>query len=194
MATLVKQQTEQVDPGILRVIAARNTPNFYIVDDRLRVLFAWAPESEPAFPEVSLIASAPDRLPASIERGVRALTQSMSIKTPVSLATLLGSSSSVVLRVMPLSSSDGRPHYGVFLEHFKSRSGIRPAAKHYNLTPREVDVLEQIIKGASTVQIAERLHIAESTVQDHVKNISVKMRVRKRSEIVACVLGLLPPA
>jgi DNA-binding NarL/FixJ family response regulator len=191
MSQVVKEQSQEVDPGILRVIAARSTPNFYIVDERLRVLFAWAPESEPTFAELSLIAPAPDRLPASIERGVRALTQSMSVKAPISLATLLGSS--VVLRVMPLASSDGRPHYGVFLEHFKTRSGIRPAAKHYNLTPREVDVLEQIVKGASTVQIAERLHIAESTVQDHVKNISVKMRVRKRSEIVACVLGLLPP-
>ena len=192
MATLEQQQAQQMDPGILRVIAARNTPNFYIVDERLRVLFAWAPEGEQSFSEISLIAPAPDRLPAALERGVRALTQSISVKAPISLATLLGAT--VVLRVMPLASSDGRPHYGVFLEHFTTRSGIRPAAKHFNLTPREVDVLEQVVKGASTLQIAERLHIAESTVQDHVKNISVKMRVRKRSEIVACVLGLLPPA
>jgi DNA-binding NarL/FixJ family response regulator len=191
MATVVKQQPAEIDPGILRVIAARSTPNFYIVDESLKVLFAWAPEGESAFAEISLLAPGPDRLPVAIERGVRSLTQSMSIKAPISLATLLGAT--VVLRVMPLASSDGRPHYGVFLEPFKTRSGIRPAAKHYNLTPREVDVLEQIVKGASTVQIAERLHIAESTVQDHVKNISVKMRVRKRSEIVARVIGLLPP-
>jgi DNA-binding CsgD family transcriptional regulator len=191
MASLVKPQPQQVDPGVLRVIAARSTPNFYIVDEDLRVLFAWAPEGEHEFAEISLLAPAPDRLPAALERGVRALTLSMSVKAPISLATLLAAS--VVLRVMPLSSTDGRAHYGVFLEHFKTRSGIRPAAKHYNLTPREVDVLEQIVKGASTVQIAERLHIAESTVQDHVKNISVKMRVHKRSEIVARVIGLLPP-
>ncbi len=191
MNTLMKPQAQQIDPGVLRVIAARSTPNFYIVDERLRVLFAWSNEGEPSFGDISLLAPGPDRLPAALERGVRSLTQSMSVKAPISLATLLGPT--VVLRVMPLSSSDGRPHYGVFLETFKTRSGIRPAAKHYNLTPREVDVLEQIVKGASTVQIAERLHIAESTVQDHVKNISVKMQVRKRSEIVARVIGLLPP-
>jgi DNA-binding CsgD family transcriptional regulator len=191
MARLITHQAQLVDPSVLRVIAARSTPHFYIVDDRLQVLFSWSPDNEPAFGEISLMAPAPDRLPAALERGVRALTQSMSVSAPISLATLLRPT--VVLRVVPLASREGRLHYGIFLEHFKTRSGIRPAAKHYNLTPREVDVLEMIVKGASTGQIAEQLHIAESTVQDHVKNISVKMQVRKRSEIVARVLGSLPP-
>lgn len=60
MSRVVKEQAQEVDPGILRFIAARSTPNFYIVAERLRVLLVWAPESEPTLTEISLLAPVPD--------------------------------------------------------------------------------------------------------------------------------------
>jgi LuxR family maltose regulon positive regulatory protein len=61
------------------------------------------------------------------------------------------------------------------------------------LTPREVEVLRQIVQGASNHTIAERLVIAESTVKTHIYHIFAKMEVSNRTEAAARSreLGLL---
>ena len=61
------------------------------------------------------------------------------------------------------------------------------------LTPREVEVLMQIVQGASNHTIAERLVITESTVKTHIYHIFAKMEVSNRTEAVARSreLGLL---
>jgi LuxR family maltose regulon positive regulatory protein len=53
------------------------------------------------------------------------------------------------------------------------------------LTPREVEVLRQIVQGASNRDIAERLVITESTVKTHVYHIFSKMDVSNRTEAAA---------
>jgi len=52
------------------------------------------------------------------------------------------------------------------------------------LTPREIDVLNELAKGLSNKLIADALHITEYTVKDHVKNILAKLRVSDRTEAV----------
>ena len=52
------------------------------------------------------------------------------------------------------------------------------------LTTREVEVLEQIAKGMRNKEIAGTLHISEETVQGHVKNIFLKLKVHDRTEAV----------
>jgi DNA-binding NarL/FixJ family response regulator len=52
------------------------------------------------------------------------------------------------------------------------------------LTPREIDVLNELAKGLSNKLIADSLHITEYTVKDHVKNILAKLRVSDRTEAV----------
>ena len=58
----------------------------------------------------------------------------------------------------------------------------------YGLTRREQTVTELVCSGLSTREIGARLHIAESTVQDHLKSIFDKVGVRRRSELVATIL------
>ncbi len=48
-------------------------------------------------------------------------------------------------------------------------------------------MLELLVAGLTTAEIAERLCISEGTVGDHVKSLFRKTRTNKRSELVARV-------
>lgn len=48
------------------------------------------------------------------------------------------------------------------------------------LTPREIDVLQEVVSGATNKEIAERLHITENTVKIHLRNILEKLHVQNR--------------
>lgn len=59
---------------------------------------------------------------------------------------------------------------------------------HADLTPRELDVLNQLCKGKSYKMIAEALFICEETVRRHIKNMYRKLEVSSKSEAVAKAL------
>lgn len=48
------------------------------------------------------------------------------------------------------------------------------------LTAREMEVLEEVVKGASNTEIADTLHITENTVKIHLRNILEKLHVQNR--------------
>ncbi len=52
----------------------------------------------------------------------------------------------------------------------------------YGLTPRECEVAQQVISGASTVEASAALRILPYTLQDHLKSIFDKVGVRSRGE------------
>ena len=53
------------------------------------------------------------------------------------------------------------------------------------LTTRQTEVLSLIANGASTIQIAQSLHLSQETVRNHVRNILRRLRVHSRVEAVA---------
>ena len=57
-------------------------------------------------------------------------------------------------------------------------------ATAYGLSPRERNVVDLIVRGASTKQISQALYISEYTVQDHLSNIFDKISVRDRRALV----------
>jgi DNA-binding NarL/FixJ family response regulator len=57
------------------------------------------------------------------------------------------------------------------------------------LTPREHDVLQALVQGASTTRIAEVLGIRAATVRTHLKSVMVKLGVHSRVEAVALLLA-----
>lgn len=63
---------------------------------------------------------------------------------------------------------------------------LRPAETH-QLTRRELQVMDLIAEGCSNKEIAVRLGIAIHTVKTHVHNLLLKLGLRTRLEVAACV-------
>jgi predicted ATPase/DNA-binding CsgD family transcriptional regulator len=61
----------------------------------------------------------------------------------------------------------------------------RPPA---GLTPRELEIAELVVQGMTNRHIAERLVIAERTVEGHVERIRGKLGVHSRKEIAASIM------
>jgi DNA-binding NarL/FixJ family response regulator len=63
-----------------------------------------------------------------------------------------------------------------------NQSGQEPAEETDPdaLTEREVEVLEQVVTGATNKEIAATLHITENTVKIHLRNILEKLHVQNR--------------
>lgn len=55
----------------------------------------------------------------------------------------------------------------------------------YNLTPRENEIAQLILKGASAKAVAERLCISVTTTYKHIANMYKKMNVTNRQEFIA---------
>jgi len=55
----------------------------------------------------------------------------------------------------------------------------------YALSPREREVVRELVAGLDTRAVTERLFISRHTVQDHLKSIFEKVRVHSRRELLA---------
>lgn len=78
------------------------------------------------------------------------------------------------------------------LEMFRQHTPPRHA--DYNLTDREVAVLERLVDGDGYRQIADALFISVYTVRAHLRNVYEKLHVHSKSQAVSKALqeGLLP--
>ena len=63
-----------------------------------------------------------------------------------------------------------------------------------DLTPRETDVLEQIVHGKSNKEIATELDISEATVKTHINSLLSKLGVTDRTQAATAAIrrGLVP--
>ncbi len=57
-----------------------------------------------------------------------------------------------------------------------------------NLSPREFEVLQLIVRGNKTNQIADRLHVSIHTINSHRKNILKKLNIRSPAELIVYAL------
>jgi DNA-binding NarL/FixJ family response regulator len=83
----------------------------------------------------------------------------------------------------------GRSHIpAAIAERLAERMGTE------DLTPRETDVLEQIVQGKSNKEIATELDISEATVKTHINSLLSKLGVTDRTQAATAAIrrGLVP--
>ena len=68
---------------------------------------------------------------------------------------------------------------------FKEGKGISSDQKDFDLSDREVSVLNLLAEGYNYQEIAENLFISVDTVRHHIRNIYRKLHVHSQSEAVA---------
>lgn len=88
-----------------------------------------------------------------------------------------------------IGTKPGASQTAVIIEraHSSQIAGLLMLA--YDLTMREREVLQGVLKGLVTKEIAHVLHMSTNTVQDHLKSIFDKVGVHSRGELIARVLG-----
>jgi len=74
------------------------------------------------------------------------------------------------------------------LEMFARLTPPQAPAEDYGLTPRESEILQQLVDGLTMRQIADRLDVSYHTVDAHIRNIYDKLHVHSRSRAVAKAL------
>lgn len=52
------------------------------------------------------------------------------------------------------------------------------------ISSREYEILQEIAKGLSNKEIAEKLFVSESTVKTHVSNLFTKLDVKRRTQAI----------
>lgn len=68
------------------------------------------------------------------------------------------------------------------------KESLSAAIDLYALTPREVEILAQLVEGKSYKMVGAALHISYNTVNSHVRHIYDKLHVHSLGEVVAKAL------
>jgi DNA-binding NarL/FixJ family response regulator len=87
---------------------------------------------------------------------------------------------------------------GRMLEEFRrvsQQAGQDPQEKTEALTLREQEILSLVAKGATNIEIADKLHVSIHTVKTHMRKILAKLHQGRRYEAASYALreGLIPP-
>jgi DNA-binding CsgD family transcriptional regulator len=90
-------------------------------------------------------------------------------------------------RITP--SAAGERDLAVTIERASAAERLDLFARAHGLSPREVELLAGLARGSDTRQLAARLHLAENTVQDHLKSVFAKTGTRNRRSLMARALG-----
>lgn len=83
-----------------------------------------------------------------------------------------------------MNTQSSSVHLAVLFGPAKPADMLPLIAEAYGLSVREKQILDQIVRGASTKELARTLHISAYTVQDHLKSIFVKTGVSSRRELI----------
>jgi DNA-binding CsgD family transcriptional regulator len=173
-----------------RTALAVHDEAFYILDGNLEIVLAWSTERQGRIAATDLPPHAAERLPAMLEASVRELTAGWAT-SPIKEPGIARPVPFLVVRTQPMSGPAGS-FVGVRVDRFQPPNSLTGAALRFHISPREVQVLALVLDGDHLDQIAARLHITSSTVQDHIKSMLDKTASRNRSELIARVLGWEP--
>ncbi len=98
---------------------------------------------------------------------------------PTRAAELLAAVKDVFAGGAPMTSNIARK----VVQSFKRTAATAPEAE--NLSPRETEVLDYLVKGFSYKEVADVLKISYGTVHTHIERIYKKLHVQSRAQAVA---------
>ncbi|HET7705439.1 MAG TPA: helix-turn-helix transcriptional regulator [Thermoanaerobaculia bacterium] len=76
----------------------------------------------------------------------------------------------------------------LLIEPHRQRAVDEEAFRAWDLTPRERQVVQMMVDGASSAEICKALGLAGNTLKTHVKSALMKTGTRTRAELVARIL------
>lgn len=174
--------------GLLRaeseVAGRRDGPVVLIVDADL-VARSTTSNAEDVMADMPDIGSfRPDRLPIALQVIVLRALQSANGEA----STMVRSVSGPWVRIQGTRlSSGGAPQVAVIVEEATPHDLAPVRLATYGLTARESEVVDLVLRGRSTRDIANELFISEYTVQDRLKAVFEKVGVRSRRDLVATI-------
>jgi DNA-binding CsgD family transcriptional regulator len=89
----------------------------------------------------------------------------------------------LLLHGTPLDGDD-QPRVAVIIEPAHPARIFPLLTSAYELTEREREVVELVLTGSATAEIAKALFVSPLTVQNHLKNVFEKTGVRSRRDLV----------
>jgi DNA-binding CsgD family transcriptional regulator len=127
-------------------------------------------------PAISAVASSTRGAIAAVGAAGTPALPSAAVKTPAGTWLVLHGG---------LLGTPGSGEVAVFVQRAHPTLVAPLLLKAYGLTPREQDVAQLMLRGATTAQAAQRLAISRHTVNDHLKSIFDKTGARTRGELSA---------
>lgn len=131
------------------------------------------------YPEIEIIMLTVFKDEENIFNAVKAGAMGYLLKD-ISTEELTGAIEELLAGGAPLSRSIARK----VLHYLRSASGREKPLEDFNLTEREVEVLEAIVRDDTEYAISQDLKISQHTVRTHVKNIYKKLQVHSRGAVV----------
>jgi DNA-binding CsgD family transcriptional regulator len=95
----------------------------------------------------------------------------------------------LVLHASRLRTADTEGQIAVIFEEARPSEIAPLIVDAYGLTKREGEITRLVVRGLSTAEVSEELHITPNTVRDHFKSIFDKVGVRSRRELVAGIFA-----
>ncbi len=160
---------------------------FYVLDSDLQIVLAWNPDDAPRVAVTDFQTRITQRLPVLLEETVRHLTAAWSSGAE-NRRGIARPASFLVVRTHPLLGPAGL-FIGVRVDRARTSNSLTGIAARYHISPRETQVLALLLDGYPLDDIAKRLFITSSTVQDHIKSMLDKTASHNRSELIARVFG-----
>jgi len=127
-----------------------------------------------------------DRLPNRIAQIVRRHHENPPAEAA---ATVMIADEDVVVSINAL---DGEEAYACSLWRFQRARALEMARRRYTLTNRECELLDRILHGDATAEIARLLSISPATVEWHTKRLLLKTDSQNRTQMATRTLGWLP--
>ncbi|WP_446936823.1 helix-turn-helix transcriptional regulator [Lysinibacillus fusiformis] len=110
--------------------------------------------------------------------------QANKLNSQYSLLVPINNKGYVTVQASVLMTADSQQQIAILLNEASPKEMLTYLLIAYHLTPKEKEVVVEVMKGIPTKIIAQNLGISSYTVQDHLKLIFQKVDVADRNELV----------